>query len=78
MRIPSNPTPTPTIIKPYQKPLTEWVRRRGDNKLVKWVQKPISTLTNEPVTQVNPISKTKEYWLHDHYTWVIEKVKEED
>jgi len=40
------------------------------------VEKNISTLTDEPVTQVSPVSKTEEYWLHDHYTWVIEDVVE--
>jgi len=63
-------------IRPYQKPSTEWVRRKGDNKLVKWVQKPVSTLIDEPVWQVSPVSKTKEKWMHDHYTWVIEEIKD--
>jgi|TARA_R110000765_G_scaffold213074_1_gene318112 hypothetical protein len=51
------------------------VRRPTDQKWVKWVEKPISSLSSEPVTQVSPVSKTGEHWLHDHYTWVIEAVK---
>jgi len=51
------------------------VRRASDQKWVKWVEKPISSLSSEPVTQVSPVSKGKEQWLHDHYTWVIEEVK---
>ena len=63
-------------IRPTTPPRTEWVRRATDQKWVKWVEKNISTLTDEPVTQVSPVSKTGEHWLHDHYTWVIEDVVE--
>jgi hypothetical protein len=64
-------------IRPANLPRTEWVRRASDQKWVKWVEKPISSLnTDEPVTQVSPVSKTGERWLHDHYTWVIEDVVE--
>ena len=63
-------------IRPSNLPRTEWVRRPADQKWVKWVEKPISSLSSEPVTQVSPVSKTGEHWLHDHYTWVIEEVKE--
>mgnify|MGYP003132549454 FL=1 len=61
-------------IRPSNPPRTEWVRRATDQKWVKWVEKPISSLSSEPVTQVSPVSKTGEHWLHDHYTWVIEDV----
>ena len=64
-------------IRPSTPPRTEWVRRPADQKGVKWVEKPISSLSSEPVTQVSPVSKTGEHWLHDHYTWVIEDVVEE-
>jgi|TARA_Y100000401_G_scaffold100522_1_gene89414 hypothetical protein len=65
------------IINPTNPPRTEWVRRSHDKKWIKWVEKPISSLnTDEPVTQVSPVSKTGERWLHDHYTWVIEDVVE--
>ena len=64
-------------IRPSNLPRTEWVCRPADQKWVKWVEKPISSLSSEPVTQVSPVSKTGEHWLHDHYTWVIEKVKED-
>ena len=64
-------------IRPSNLPRTEWVRRSHDKKWIKWVEKPISSLnTDEPVTQVSPVSKTGEHWLHDHYTWVIEDVVE--
>ena len=64
-------------IRPSNPPRTEWVRRPADQKWVKWVEKPISSLSSEPVTQVSPVSKTGEHWLHDHYTGVIEDVVEE-
>ena len=64
-------------IRPSTPPRTEGVRRAADQKWVKWVEKPISSLSSEPVTQVSPVSKTGEHWLHDHYTWVIEDVVEE-
>ena len=64
-------------IRPSHSPRTEWVRRPADQKWVKWVEKPISSLSSEPVAQVSPVSKPGEPWLHDHYTWVIEEVKEE-
>ena len=49
-------------IRPTTPPRTEWVRRATDQKWVKWVEKNISTLTDEPVTQVSPVSKTGEHW----------------
>ena len=64
-------------IRPSHSPRTEWVRRPADQKWVNWVEKPISSLSSAPVAQVSPVSKTGEHWLHDHYTWVIEEVKEE-
>ena len=64
-------------IRPSNPPRTEWVRRPADQKWVKWVEKPISSLSSEPVAQVAPVAKSGEHWLHDHYTWVIEEVKEE-
>ena len=64
-------------IRPSNPPRTEWVRRPADQKWGKWVEKPLSSLSSEPVTQVSPVSKTGEHWLHDHYTWVIEDVVEE-
>ena len=61
-------------IRPSNPPRTEWVRRAADQKWVKWVEKPLSSLSSEPVAQVSPVSKAGERWLHDHYTWVIEDV----
>ena len=62
-------------IRPFHSPRADWVRRPTDKKWVKWVENPISSLSSEPVTQVSPVSKGREEWLHDHYTWVIEEVK---
>ena len=45
-------------IRPSHSPRTEWVRRPADQKWVKWVEKPISSLSSEPVAQVSPVSKT--------------------
>ena len=63
-------------IRPANLPRTEWVRRASDQKWVKWVEKPISFFAAGPVTQVSPVSKTGELWLHDHYQWGIEDVRE--
>jgi len=62
-------------IRPFHSPRTDWVRRPTDQQWVKWVEKPISSLSSEPVTQAKPTTGTTEQWLHDHYTWVIEEVK---
>ena len=45
-------------IRPSHSPRTEWVRRPADQKWVKWVEKPISSLSSEPVAQGSPVSKT--------------------
>ena len=63
------------IIKPMKPPRTEYVVRKFDNKKIRWVEKPLSTLySNELIKQINPFSG-KRNWCYDHYVWVMEDVK---
>ena len=58
-----------TTIRPFHAPC------RPDQRQVKWVEKNLSTFSEEPIAQAIPVSLTREQWVHDHYTWVIEEVK---
>jgi hypothetical protein len=60
------------VIKPTAPPRTEFVIREYDNKQVKWVEKPLSTLTDESIAQFNPLTG-KQNWAFDHYVWIIEE-----
>jgi|TARA_R100001143_G_scaffold52407_1_gene47522 hypothetical protein len=62
------------IIKPTAPPRTEVVVRDYDDKLIKWVEKPLSALTKASLTQFNPLTN-KYNWFFDHYVWVIESIK---
>tara|TARA_R110000787_G_scaffold79987_1_gene174443 strand:- start:359 stop:571 length:213 start_codon:yes stop_codon:yes gene_type:complete len=40
-------------------------------KQVRLVEKNLSSLSEEPIAQVNTDIKPRERWVHDHYTWEI-------